>query len=172
CNRVPGQGAITRKRHKGCYSDEQRRLCFHMRERVWSGCQCLDWRHHVFLISAVITDTADFLVLAMPEITSPALAASVVVTAMPAHAHALSFFPRGNAGPDFINDAGHFVPGDARVLYSRHHAFFREHVAVANATSLNFDAYLPCAGLRNLTLHDFKGGAGFADLRRLHWRCD
>jgi hypothetical protein len=93
------------------------------------------------------------------------------VSAVPADANALSFFPRGNAVADLINDAHDFVPGNAWIFNSGQHAFFREHIAVTHATGLNFNAHFASAGFGNLTFHDLKGTAGFANLCDLHGRC-
>src|SRR5262249_29058079 len=144
------------------------RCRFHVAKSFRNSYHSFDRRQHVFLIAAVIADAANFLVLTMTEISAAAFAASVVVTTMPAHACALSFLPRGNARADCIDDTGHFVPGNARVLYARHHAFFREHVAVANATRLDLDPDLSGTRLRNLALDDFKISARHGDLCNLH----
>src|SRR5207249_8197085 len=71
--------------------------------------------------------------------------------------------------PHFIDDACHFMSGNARILNSWPESFFREHVAVADATGLHLNAHLSCTRLRNLALDKLEICSGFRNLRRLHW---
>ena len=87
---------------------------------------------------------------------------------MPADTDALPLLPRGNAGSYFIDDACDFVPGNAGILNSRPGTFFREHVTVANTTSLYLDPHLSCTRLRNLALDDLEIRSGPGNLRRFH----
>jgi hypothetical protein len=126
------------------------------------------------LISTVIADATNFQVLAIAEISAPALAARVVLPAMPTYAHALPLFPGGNAGTHFVDDARHFVSWNAGILNSGPQAFFREHVTMAHTASLHFDPNVPCIRRRNLALDDFEirsglGHLGRFHLRHLHW---
>src|SRR2546425_511647 len=98
-----------------------------------------------------------------------ALATGAVTAAVPADADSLPLLPRGNAGPHFIDDACHFMSGNARILNSWPESFFREHVAVADATGLHLNAHLSCTRLRNLALDKLEICSGFRNLRRLHW---
>src|SRR5262250_2603855 len=100
----------------------------------------------------------------MDKISASALETRAVLATMPANPDALSFLPRGNTGADFIDDAGDFVSGNARILNSGPGALFREHVTVADTTGLHRDANLSCARFRNLALDNFKVSSGFGNL--------
>jgi hypothetical protein len=89
---------------------------------------------------------------------------------MPADTDALSLLPRGDAWAHFIDYAGDFVSWNAGVLNAGPSAFFREHVAVADATSLHLDANLSSLGLRNLALDDFEISSRLGNRRRFHGR--
>jgi hypothetical protein len=78
-------------------------------------------------------------VAAVIKISAPAFATGPIMAAVPTDADALTFLPRGNAGTQFVDDARHFVPRNARILNSGPQAFFRQHVAVANPAGLNLE---------------------------------
>jgi hypothetical protein len=120
------------------------------------------------LVSAVIADPANFRVLAIPEISSPAFATRVVMAAVPADADALPVLPFGNPSSHFVYDACHFMPGNAGILDSGPQAFFRKPVTVANATGLHLDSHLPRARLRNFALDDLKSRSRTRNLRHFH----
>ena len=130
--------------------------------------QRLHGSHHVLLVSTVIADAANFQVPAIAEISAPALPTRVVLAAVPADADTLPLLPCGNTVAHFIDDACHFMSGNARILNSRPQAFFREHVTVANAAGLHLDPHLSCIRLRNLALDDLEICSGFGNLRHLH----
>src|SRR5215475_85978 len=60
------------------------------------------------------------------------------------------------------------MSGNARILNSGQKTFFREHVTVANATGLQFDAHFSRTGLRNLALDELEISSGLGDLGHLH----
>src|SRR5262249_37961132 len=60
------------------------------------------------------------------------------------------------------------MSGNARILNSGQKTFFREHVTVANATGLHFDAHFSRTGLRNLALDELEIASGLGDLGHLH----
>ena len=122
------------------------------------------------LVSAVIADTRNFQIPAIAKISAPALATSVVLAAVPTDTDTLPLLPRGNTRIHLINDARHFMSGNTGKLNSGPRAFFREHVTVANATSLHLDAHLSYARLRNLALDDLEICARFRNLRHFHLR--
>ena len=107
---------------------------------------------------------AIFQIPAIAKISAPAFATGVVLAAMPADADTLPLLPLGNTGAHFIDDARHFMSGNARILNSGPHAFFREHVAVANSTGLHLDAHLPWPGLGNLALDNLEICSGAREL--------
>jgi len=115
-------------------------------------------------------DTSPFFVDAVDEIPAAAIDTGEVVPAVPADADLLSFFPGGDVGADFVDDAGDFVARDARVLNPRHQAVFDEVIAGAHAASGDFDADLAFAGRRDIAFFDLEIGAGFGDYGYLHFR--
>jgi hypothetical protein len=54
----------------------------------------------------------------MPKVSSLALATGAVVAPVPAHPDPLSLLPAGDAGTDVVDDARHFMTGNAGVLDS------------------------------------------------------
>ena len=58
------------------------------------------------------------------------------------------------SGTYSINSANDLVPGDARIL-DGHRASLDQRVAMADATSLNFNAHRVRAGLRDVALDEF-----------------
>jgi hypothetical protein len=48
------------------------------------------------------------------------------------------------------------MSGNSRILNARAHPFLRQHVAVADAAGLYFDAYLSVSRLRDLPFHDLE----------------
>src|SRR3974390_1964965 len=80
--------------------------------------QCLDRRHHVLLISAVVADASNLHVLAITKIAAPAFGTGVVVSAVPADSNALTLLPFGNARTHFIDGAHDFVSRHAGILNS------------------------------------------------------
>src|SRR5690242_2948482 len=71
---------------------------------------------HVLLVAAIEVDTRDSFILAGDEIAFAARGAREVVAAVPSDSNALAFLPIGDAGAGFINDAGDFMAGNARIL--------------------------------------------------------
>ena len=90
------------------------------------------------------------------------------MAAMPAYTHALPFLPCGDVVADGIDASGDFMPWHAGILHPRPETVLDKYVAVANAARLDFHAYVPGAGLRDLALDHFPVSPGLADLRRLH----
>src|SRR5438876_7819905 len=79
--------------------------------------------------------------------------------------------PRGNTSTHFIDDACDFMSWNAGILNSRPKPFFREHITVANTTSLYPNAHLSCVRFGNFALDNFEISAGFRNLRHHHWCC-
>ena len=78
------------------------------------------------------------------------------MTAVPTHADTLALLPLGNTVTDFVDDAGHFMTGNARILDPGPVAFLGERVAVADTTGLYFDAHFSETRTGDLTLDDVK----------------
>ena len=91
------------------------------------------------------------------------------MSAMPAHADALTFLPFRDVAADRIDASRDFMTRHARILKPGPQTLFDEHIAVANAARLHFHANLAGARLRDIAFHQFKISTGFADLRRFHF---
>jgi hypothetical protein len=75
------------------------------------------------------------------KLAAAARVADSAMPSVPAHADPLSLFPRLHVGADLVDDAGHLVARNTRVLNARPVAFLQEHVAVADAAGLDLDAH-------------------------------
>ena len=126
--------------------------------------------HHILGVPAVEIEACDFAVDAHRKIAAPALLAHETMSAMPAHANALTFLPFNDVVADRIDASADFMPRHTRILKPGPQTLFDEHIAVANAACLDFHANLPSARLRDVAFHQFPICTGFADLRRLHFR--
>jgi hypothetical protein len=88
-------------------------------------------RDHVFLIAAVVADSANLHVCAVHEISASACKTGTVLPTVPADSNPLAFLPFRHARARFVDHAGHFVSGDARVRNAGEEAFFRDVSALA-----------------------------------------
>jgi hypothetical protein len=91
-------------------------------------------------------DTGDLFVLAQHEIATAAGIAHQTVTAMPAHAHALSGLPQSDVGTPGVDAPGNLMARHTRILNSRPVPFFYECIAMTNPTGFALDTNLPAAG--------------------------
>src|SRR2546425_9476384 len=110
-----------------------------------------------------------FQISAVAEIPPAARQALSVLTAMPAHSHALALLPFGYTGAQLVDHPHDFVPRNTGVLNPRPSSFFDEHVAVTDPAGLHFDAHVSRAWLRHLSLDDLEISSWFANLCCLHW---
>ena len=104
-----------------------------------------------------------FQICAVAEIPPAARQALSVLTAMPAHSHALALLPFGYTGAQLVDHPHDFVSRNTGVLNPRPSSFFDEHVAVTDAAglrrlsqrhvrqrrSLAGDSVPPCSGTRS-----------------------
>src|SRR5829696_7957498 len=90
------------------------------------------WCNHVLGIPAIEVDACHFSIDAHRKVTTPALFADKTMSAMPAHANALTFTPRGDVVANGIDESGHLVTRNTRILKRGPETFFNESVAVAN----------------------------------------
>src|SRR5436309_2032748 len=90
------------------------------------------------------------------------------MSAMPAHADALTLLPFRDVNADCIDAPGDFMTRHPGVLKPGPGTFLDENIAVANAARLHFDENLPRARLGDIALHQFPVAARLADLRSLH----
>jgi hypothetical protein len=123
--------------------------------------QGVGWGQHELLVAAVIADTWNLQILAIAKVSPAARETRSVVPSMPSDADALSDCPSGNTFPQFIDDPGHFVSRNARVLDAGQPSLFCQHIAVAYPARLHLDSYLSVSWLRDLTFHDLEIPAWF-----------
>jgi hypothetical protein len=109
---------------------------------------------------------------ASKELASPAMIAMPAVASVPAYSYSLARLQVWYAGPDCIDDACHFVAWDTRIFNPRPGSFLNERIAVANATSLDFDAHPSRAWIGDGPLDDFQRGVRAGDLGHAHGRHD
>src|SRR5579864_3521363 len=171
CDQIARERTTVPERIVGGNAGAEQGCGFDITESLGHWHQCLYRRHHVLLVPSVIADAANFHVAAIAKISAPALPTCVVLAAVPTDTDALPFLPRRHIGAHFIDDARHFVSRNAGILNPGPQAIFREHVTVADATSLHFDSHLSCPRLRNLAFDDLEVPSRLGDLRPLH-RCD
>jgi hypothetical protein len=75
---------------------------------------------------------------------------------VPADSNPLAFLPFLHARAHFVDHAGYFVSGDARVRNAGEEAFFRDYIAVTDSTGLHVNPHLSRARLRYFALYNFK----------------
>jgi hypothetical protein len=161
------------QRVEGGDSGAEQRRSFGVTQTFRYRRQRLDRCGHVLLVSTVIADTGYFHVPAITKISATALGARAVVAAVPTDADTLPLYPPSNARAYLIDTANDFVSGNAWILNAGQRAFFRQHVAVADAAGLHLDAHLTRAGVRNLALDYLEICPRRRNLRHLHQRyCD
>src|SRR5256886_7288523 len=127
------------------------------------------WRNHILGISAVKIDARNLAIDAHSEIAAPALFADKIMSAVPADADALAFFPFCNPVADCIDAPGDLMTGHTRILKSGPQTFFNENVAVTNAARFYFHANLPSTRLRDVAFHQFPISTGLANLCCFHF---
>ncbi len=170
CNKVTGKRTAVPQRVEGSNPRAEQRCCFNVTETFRYRCQRLHGSHHVLLVSPVIADAGNFQIPAIAKISAPARQTRAILAPVPSNTDTLSLLPLGNIGTHFIDDAGHLMSGNARILNSGPCALFREHITVAHTTGLHLDPHVSCTRLRNLALDDLEISSGTGDLRYLH-RC-
>src|SRR5271154_52887 len=77
---------------------------------------------------------------------------------MPAETNTLAGLDERNVETYGVDDSGDFVAWDAGISNPRKETFLRDHIAVADAASLDADAHMAGAGLGKFLLDDFEGG--------------
>jgi len=137
-------------------------------ERIGHGSDGFCGSEHVVGVATVIADAGDFFVNASNEVAAAASRTSSVVAAVPADADALAFFPNGDAGPDFVDDAGNFVARRTRISDAREEAVFDQMVAEADAAGLHADADISRGRLRDFALLQLEIGTGLGDYGDFH----
>src|SRR5262245_42098626 len=123
-------------------SAEQRRR-FSIFEDVGYRRQRLDRSDHVLLITAVIADARNLEILAITEVSSATLAASIILSSVPADTASRPAFPRRHTGANLVDDTRHFMSRNAGILKSRPESVFCEDIAMTDSASLNLNSHLP-----------------------------
>ena len=168
-DQVARERAAVAKSVEGGDARAEKRSGFGGIERIGHGGDGLRGDDGVLGIAAVEAEAGDFFVGAIDEVAAAALQAGSVMAAVPADAYALTFLPSRDAGTDFINDAGDFVAGRARIGYAGPEAVFDEMVAKANAAGLHADADVSRGRLGDFAFLQFEVGAGLGDYGDFHF---
>jgi hypothetical protein len=90
------------------------------------------------------------------------------VTAIPSHPHLLTFLPISQPCADLINNPGNFMPRHARIFDAWPNTFFRQHIAVTDAASLNANSSLALAWLRYISFNKLNWPTRAGHLRGYH----
>jgi len=154
---------------KRCDTGAEKRTGFRWIQAVGNCGEPFGRSEHVLLVAAVEVDPGDSFILAGDEIAFAARGASEVVAAVPSDSDALAFLPIGDARAGFVDDAGNFVAGNARVLDAGENTVFGEMVAETDAACLDLDTHLSGAGLGDFTFDEFEIAASFGNLDSLHF---
>jgi len=102
------------------------------------------------------------------EVTAAARIAVTAVAAVPADSDPLALRPSGDACAHRVNDSGDFMSWDPRVLNAWPRSLLGHGIAVTDSTSLNLDAHVSNAGLRDFAFNNFKGSIRASDLHDTH----
>src|SRR3989442_14429724 len=117
---------------------------------------------------AVITEPRDPEILATDEIPTTTWVTVTAVPSMPSHTHPLALLPRCRARPDLVNDAGHFVACDTRVLQPWPMSLLHKHVTMTDPACLHSDAHLVLPRPQHLSLDHFEWADRTTNLHRSH----
>src|SRR5262245_46588438 len=142
---------------------------FFRRQIAGNRRQCSRGRNHVFLITAVKVDAGNFAFETHGKVAFSTLLAHEAVPTMPTDTNPLTSCPGRHVIAQRIDAPANFMTWNTRILKPRPETVFDEHVAVTDAAGLNFNANLPCAWFRDISLNQFPISAGFTDLRCLHF---
>src|SRR5699024_12520625 len=92
-------------------------------------------------------DAGHLAVLTIDEVAFTTGFTFVTVSAVPSHAHPLSFFPLIDGIPALFNRPDNFMSRNPRVFDAGHHSIFYKCIAVADTSALSFQHYFFGAGL-------------------------
>jgi hypothetical protein len=82
---------------------------------------------------------------------------------IPAYCNSLSWFPVTDIFAYFIYYTCYFMSRNSWILYAWEQPLFSNRITMADAASLDLDAYLFLTGLWNISVHDFKWTIGFGN---------
>src|SRR5260370_9122779 len=126
-------------------------------------------RDHEFLIAAIVADPANLDVCAVHDVSASARKTRAVLPTVPADSNPLAFLPFLHARAQFVDHAGYFVSGDARIRNAGEEALFRDHIAVTDSTGLLVNPPLSRARLRYFALYKFKARSHLWHLPFFHF---
>src|ERR1700724_684477 len=126
-------------------------------------------RDHVFLVAAIVADSANLHVCAVHEISASARKTGAVLPTVPADSNPLACLPFLHARAQFVDHASYFVSGDARVRNAGEEAFFRYDIAVTDSTGLHANPHLSRVRLRYFALYKFKVRSRLRYLHDFHF---
>src|SRR5262249_761758 len=142
---------------------------FFRRYLVGNRRKCFRRCNHVFGVASIVVDTCHLAMNAHVEVTAAACLANEIMTAMPAYADALAFFPSCNSLTGSINPASNFVTWYPRILQAWPEPFLHQLIAVADSAGFHFYPHLSGAWFGNIAFNQLKIAAWFANLGHCHF---
>jgi hypothetical protein len=139
---------------KGCHARAHQRASLNGRKTIGEQGNCCPVRDQVISVTAIMRKAGDPTRLASKKIAAATRLTVTAVPAMPADADSLTVSKIDDRRTYSINSPNDLMPGDARI-FDGHRASLDQGVTVADATSLNLDAYGSRAGLRDVALDEF-----------------
>jgi hypothetical protein len=121
-------------------------------------------------VASIEVDGRDFPELTESELAPPAGVALKAMSAVPTDSDALTGLPSTDVGTHGIDLPGNFVARHPGILDPRPEPFFHQHVAMADTTSLYFDAHLITARPGNRAVDHFEISSRLANLHGFHAR--
>jgi hypothetical protein len=127
-------------------------------------------RDHVVTVASIVGDARYLAPLAGKKITTATGLAAPTIPAVPTNADPLALGPTHDASANCVNESGHLMSRNSRILNAGEGPLLYQRVAVADATRLYLDAYLPRSWLWNFSFDKFKGTIRLSHLYDTHLR--
>src|SRR5687768_13429035 len=125
-------------------------------------------RDHVLGISAVFLEAGHLEVSAPHEIAAPAGIALTTMAPMPAYTDPLALLPHRDARSNLVDDSGHLVARDSRVLEAGPIPLLHTQVTTTDAAGLDSDSDLVLPRRWDLSLGHFEWPTWRADFNSGH----